>query len=117
MTITLEELKQKYTELGAMIKSFEKQQEEAEFPKDGDEVYYMNACGHILLKTNFREGYDNDMLAIGNCFRTKEEAEDVVRKLKIIAEVKKNGGFPVSSWQRDSDGEFVNFKFEIKVKK
>ena len=33
---TLEEIKQKQTELAAMIKAYEEQQKETEFPKEGD---------------------------------------------------------------------------------
>jgi hypothetical protein len=91
MTITLDELRKKYEELGKMIKSFEEQQKEAEFPKDGDTYYLINSNGSIHLET-YELKYDREAYLIGNCFRTQEEAEFAVEQLKVIAEMKRCGG-------------------------
>ena len=97
MSATLEQLKQKQTkleqkltELEALIKAYE-EQEEAEFPKDGDEVYYINALGEVH-KAYFNSEEDDGSLSIGNVFRTQEEAEFARERLKVIAEMKRCGG-------------------------
>jgi hypothetical protein len=103
MTITLDELRKKYEELGKMIKSFEEQQKEAEFPKEGDTYYLINSNGSIHLET-YELAYDEEVYSIGNCFRTKEEAEFAVEQRKVIAEMKRCDG--VWKVKRDSEGEY-----------
>ena len=105
MTITLEELKQKYTELEAMIKSFEEQQreeqqEEAEFPKEGNTYYLINSNGSIHPEI-YESEYDREAYLIGNCFRTQEEAEFAVEQFKVIAEMKRCGVV----WKTNKDSE------------
>lgn len=92
MTITLDELRKKYEELGEMIKSFEEQLKEAEFPKKGDTYYRIDGYGKIR-QDRFIDGITNTHhIPIGNCFRTKEEAEFAVEQRKVIAEMKRCGG-------------------------
>lgn len=63
--------------------------DEQEFPRDGDEYWYMGVTGNILTST--WEGFpsEKDMLKIGNIFKTKEQAEFAVEKLKVEAELRK----------------------------
>ncbi|MBR5216227.1 MAG: hypothetical protein IKV80_08415 [Bacteroidales bacterium] len=91
MTVTLEELKQKYTELGAMIRSFE-EREEAEFPKNGDTYYYIVADGIIVPSTFETTDYDINIVESGNAFRTKEEAEFEREFRKVKREMERCGG-------------------------
>lgn len=104
MTVTLEqiiiaqedikvmqkEIKLRQDDLEAMIKAYE-EQEETEFPKDGDTYYFINPNGSIQPETYELE-YDREAYLIGNCFRTKEEAEFAVECLKVLAELKRCGG-------------------------
>ena len=94
MTITLDELRKKYEELGEMIKSFEEQQEEVKFPKKGDTCYYLEYNGYInsfVFGENTKRAYEI-LCPLGNCFRTKKEAEFAVEQFKVIAELKRCGG-------------------------
>lgn len=103
MTITIEQIRDKYkaiaeefkvrqAELEAMIEEYKKQQETV-FPKDGDIYYLIEETGDIN-STEFKSTsrYNEKMLSVGNCFRTKEEAEFAVEQLKVIAEMKRCGG-------------------------
>jgi hypothetical protein len=106
MTITLDELRKKYEELGKMIKSFEEQQKEAEFPKEGDTYYFISPNGSIQPETYELE-YDREAYLIGNYFRTQEDAEFAVERLKVIAEMKRCGG--VWKTKRNEIGTRLSF--------
>lgn len=102
-----EETKLRQDALEAMIKAYE-EQAEAEFPKDGDTFYFLKPYGEIGNLT-FREGSGAPVIAIGNCFRTKEEAEFAVEQLKVIAEMKRCGGV----WKtRNEECEYYLWTFD-----
>ncbi len=106
MTVTLEKIKQKLTELEAMIKAYE-EQAEAEFPKAGDTYYAINSNG-LIHPEIYELAYDEEAYSIGNCFRTQEEAEFAAEQLKVIAEMKRCGGV----WKTKRDNGTV-FKIHI----
>lgn len=107
MSATLEQLKQKQTkleqkltELEALIKAYE-EQEEAEFPKDNDVYWCIEADGRVAAYVfDMFSIYDNGMKSIGNCFRTQEAAEFTAEQIKVIAEMKRCGGV----WKTKSAG-------------
>ena len=79
----LKALKKRIAELEEQVK------EEQEFPQDGDKYWYMDEEGAvfcIFYKNHYLDGYHQE---IGNIFRTKEQAEFVVEKLKVEAELRK----------------------------
>lgn len=63
---------------------------ENEFPQDGDEYWFIETLGEVLNDESW-EGlsFEIDMLEIGNVFRTKEQAEFALEKLKVEAELRK----------------------------
>ena len=67
----------------------EQAKEEQEFPQYGDTYWCINAYGGVSKE--IWDGYDieKDMLEIGNGFRTEQEAEFAVEKLKVEAELRK----------------------------
>ena len=79
----LKALKQRIAELEELAK------EEQEFPQEGHWYWYMTTTGKIF-NSNW-DGFVSEeyMLEIGNVFRTKEQAEFVVEKLKVEAELRK----------------------------
>lgn len=88
-----EETKLRQDALEAMIKAYEEQQEEAEFPKDGDTYYFIDEDGLIDSKKYSEiHAFDQRKFSIGNCFRTKEEAKFAVEQFKVIAEMRGCGG-------------------------
>ena len=55
-------------------------------PKDGEDYYVINTFFKVLRFTWQSYSFDFDLLKSGNCFKTKEEAED---KAKEILEILK----------------------------
>ena len=79
-------LKQRIAELE------EKEKQEREFPQYGNTYWCINAYGGVSKE--IWDGYDieKDMFEIGNGFRTEQEAEFAVEKLKVEAELRKYSG-------------------------
>ena len=67
----------------------EQEKQEREFPQYGNTYWCINAYGGVSKE--IWDGYDieKDMLEIGNGFRTEQEAEFAVEKLKVEAELRK----------------------------
>ena len=57
-------------------------------PKERDPYYYVGNDGIVLEDCNTNHGIDEGRINLGNCFKTKEEAEHMVEKLKVINELK-----------------------------
>ena len=67
----------------------EQAQEEQEFPQDGDEYWYLDTTGDIYNENWECFSFEKATLEIGNVFKTKEQAEFAVEKLKVEAELRK----------------------------
>ena len=67
----------------------EQEKQEREFPQYGNTYWCINAYGGVSKE--IWDGYDieKDMLEIGNGFRTEQQAEFAVEKLKVEAELRK----------------------------
>ena len=79
----LKSLKERIAELEELAK------EEQEFPRDGDVYWYINPLGftfHDEWSGFISEGHK---IEIGNVFKTKEQADFAVEKLKVEAELRK----------------------------
>jgi hypothetical protein len=60
------------------------------WPKEGDEHWYISGDGRVYYSDFCVKNSVADMrIAIGNCYKTKEEAEQVVKKMKVMAELKR----------------------------
>ena len=79
----LKALKERIAELEELAK------EEREFPKMGDIYWRIDDRGSVdnCMYNNYYT--DNHRQAIGNFFKTKEQAEFAVEKLKVEAELRK----------------------------
>lgn len=58
-------------------------------PKNGEDYYYIDVEGEYFSDSWDDNDFDDNAYAIGNCFKTKEEAKFVIEKLKVIAELKR----------------------------
>src|SRR5699024_807554 len=76
-------LKQRISELEEQVK------EEQEFPQAGDEYWFITDRGMVFDSKFENKKSDRDSLEIGNFFKTKEQAEFAVEKLKVEAELLK----------------------------
>ena len=79
----LKALKQRIAELEEQAK------QEREFPQFGDDYWYVSITGRIF--TSEWDGFtsEKDMFEIGNIYKTKQQAEFAVEKLKVEAELRK----------------------------
>lgn len=78
------------TEFAGKIKALKAEaQREQEFPRDGDDYWYVDDDAEVMEMEWDGSDYDQDRLSIDNVFRTKEEAEFAAEKLKIEAELRK----------------------------
>lgn len=57
-------------------------------PKEREPYYYVGNGGIVLEDCNTNHEIDEGRINLGNCFKTKEEAEHMVEKLKVINELK-----------------------------
>lgn len=57
-------------------------------PKKGEKYWYIYNAGDIVDDTNDNSKTDEDRFSIGNCFKIEEEAKHMVKKLKVIKELK-----------------------------
>ena len=79
----LKALKERIAELEELAK------EEQEFPQDGDECWYILSGGGVDWIQWGESGFGLRAQDIGNIFRTKQQAEFAVEKLKVEAELQK----------------------------
>ena len=81
----LKALKKRIAELEELVK------EEREFPQYNDIYYYIKPNGRVDCFNWDEVNYDLEAQGIGNVFKTKEQAEFAVEKLKVEAELRKFG--------------------------
>ena len=81
-------------------------------PKYVEEYYYLSGDGSVGRETFDDEfDIDNDRFEIGNCFKTKEEAEQVVEYLKALSVVR---GDATSEFVKYNDNWFIGYDPEHK---
>ena len=85
LQMEINSLKQRIAELEEQVKG------EQEFPQYGETYSYINTYGGV--EGDIWEGHfaERNMIKIGNFFKTEEQAEFVVEKLKVEAELQKFG--------------------------
>lgn len=80
------------TEFAEKIKALKAEAQQVdEFPQFGDDYWYVDSDAEVMDTASYDGEYDQGRLSIGNIFRTKEEAEFAVEKLKLEAELRKFG--------------------------
>lgn len=85
----IEELQKKIDELQKELDELKKQENNGIWiPKRGEKYWYIDECGDVFYTINAFNQYDEKRFLIGNVFKTKEEAEFAVEKLKVLAELK-----------------------------
>lgn len=102
----LQELEQKYEELGKEIEKLKNEKKGKRWKPDCGEEYYVGLFGSVckLKWNNCPE--DNYLYSQGNCFKTRHEAEEHLENLKTKAELRalaeELNGDEVIDW---NDGE------------
>lgn len=84
--MTKKELQQKIEELQKQIdelKNTKIEEEQKKWkPALGEKYYYINVSREIYYYNFVNDRFDNDCVNSGNCFKTKEEAEFALYKIK-----------------------------------
>ena len=94
------------TEFAEKIKALKAEMhKENEFPQFGDDYWYVDSDTEVMDTASYDGEYDQGRLSIGNVFKTKDEAEFQVEKLKVEAELRK--------FSRPFKGEDNNYYIEI----
>lgn len=98
------------TQLLALIEKANKPQESGLWkPEKHEEYYFIYADGDIAEVKNEDCTADRKIFALGNYFRTKEEAEFMVERLKVLHELRElAGGY---KFQLDEDNYFLFYDF------
>ena len=81
-----------------------------EWPHEGSSYYYIDACGNIHSDIWDDTTADQTSMSIGNVFRTLQEAEFAVEKLKVIHELKQFAEPKDAKW----DGDTVHYRMYSK---
>ena len=78
-------------------------------PENEEGYYYLTSNGDI-----FWDNYscDKSRYAIGNCFKTKEEAEFMVEKLKVLAEMREYAD-DEQEWDGDNKHWYIYYNYHF----
>lgn len=94
MTNELQEVKDLFEQIDQRIKQLEEKckEEDDKWPKLGDTFYSIDWTGEVIEVEwggfHCSERMGEQLLEIGNVYKTREEAEFMVEKLKVIKELK-----------------------------
>lgn len=77
------------TTLLSLIEKADKPKNKVWKPEENETYYYSYSDGHIEEATWDNLNIDKNRYAIGNCFKTKEEAEFALERQKVIIELKR----------------------------
>lgn len=58
-------------------------------PNYGRKYFYINNCGRIMNSEWYDDRIDSEFYKIGNCFKTKEEAEFELERIKVKTELRR----------------------------
>ena len=75
--------------MGKELEELEKELKNNSFPQIGDKYWKISGWSDVYSFTWENDELDKQILAIGNIFKTEEEAEFAIERLKVIAELKK----------------------------
>ena len=74
-------------------------------PKEGAVYWFISRDGGIDYYSYEDDKTDKNLMAIGNCFQTEEQAEFMVEKLKVIHELEK---FAIENNTEEIDWDDIN---------
>lgn len=105
---SIESAKKNIEELQKNIKILEERLNKInKWPNEDDLYYYISGCGSINRAFFGNSEYHIAKVEIGNCFKTKQEAEFELEKMKVRAELKKFGFKP--NWEDSETSKYYIF--------
>lgn len=80
-------------------------------PSLNERYYYVSGSGQIPHETWIDTPLDKNRYAIGNCFKTYEDAEFVLESLKVNAELRKFAERDGAKWGDDTEHYYIYYDF------
>ena len=111
----LEALKAEFLgKLEEMQKEAEEQKKQEELkpwkPKDGEDYFYIGIDFTIDSWENVDDDTDKRNFRIGNCFRTKERAEQVAKKMRLLLRLEQLHDMLCPDYVPDWEGDRLKFQ-------
>ena len=102
----IEELETKIKELASEIEKLKVEKNNEPWkPKDGKQYWYINNSDGYMVTAWHGDAVDKSRYAIGNVFKTEEEAEFRVGQLKVEAELRRFA----RPFDRDEENWVINY--------
>lgn len=111
----LEALKAEFLEkLEELRKAAEKQEEPKSWkPAYGQDYFTLSCDFKVCTYTNYEERFDDGLISAGNCFPTKERAEQVADKIRMLLRLEQLHDmicpYYVPDWESDAEKFYVYF--------
>ena len=105
----IKELKQRIAELEEQV------EQEQVFPQEGDFYWLIEEQTEVMRYIWHDDDFDNKLLSVGNVFRTEEEAEFAVEKLKVEAELQEFSRLFVP-WEKNWKISLDTMKNQFEIK-
>lgn len=87
-------------------------------PEDNEKYFYVSGRGVINICRWINDSTDNGCYGIGNCFKTKEEAEFALEKAKVEAELRRfaeeNNEYEIDWEDDDQEKWFIFYNCDMK---
>lgn len=87
-------------------------------PEDNEKYFYVSGRGVINICRWINDTTDNGCYEIGNCFKTKEEAEFALEKAKVEAELRRfaeeNNEYEIDWEDDDQEKWFIYYNCDTK---
>lgn len=111
-----EELENELKELDIQIKELEKQEikksDKRWRARNSEAYYYLYSYGKIIRARDYRSEETTNRYNLGNYFRTKEEAEKTIEKIKIYAQLK-DLALRLNKGEEIDWGDYTQYKYSI----
>lgn len=82
-------------------------------PDEGDKYYYVSGTGIVYDNTWAEWIEDRNCYSIGNCFKTYEEADFAIEKLKVLAELKEFAEPRDAEWANDLSHYYISYDYDM----
>lgn len=87
-------------------------------PRNGEEYFSIGICDNVLHQVWKEDCFDRSSFEIGNVFKTKDEAEEEIKRRKILAKWKQlsvESGEEDNPWDSNNGHHLVSFNVKEKL--
>lgn len=110
----IEDIEKELTELKESIKEEDENNQFCWIPEFEEEYYWITNYGEPLRDRWTSCSYNKERLAIGNVFRTKEEANFAIERLKVIQELRQYAESRDAVWDGNKKHHYIAYCLDIK---